>query len=456
MAMCNAAFRRDSRRLAGLGLIGLGLNQLGLNQLGLNQLGLNQLGLNQLGCVLLACSVLVSPASLLAQPPRKNPPPDQASRSEASRSEASRSEASRSEASRSEASRSEASRGASPPARDDTLVPQVLLNLLHAPEVQQELHVTGGKLSSLEELFEELDGDCWRARNLPPAQQRQVTARAEARARQWLQKHLPAADQERIEQLERRAQGTRMLLRADVARQLQLTAEKRRELVQVAQGTETALQKVQTALRAGKSDDALQAELLAAQQRERQALRQFLTPEQTQRLSKLIGPDFDTSQLQRIYPLAPELQPAENWLNSPPLTLRELRGKVVLLHFYAFQCINCQRNLPIYSGWHEKFKDRGVVVLGIQTPETQAERDPAAVRAAAAQERIAYPVLVDLDSANWKAWSNTMWPTVYVIDQDGYIRSWWQGELKWEGATRDKQLEDLVEQLLSDREKASE
>ena len=91
-----------------------------------------------------------------------------------------------------------------------------------------------------------------------------------------------------------------------------------------------------------------------------------------------------------------------------------------------------------------------MVVIGIQTPETQHEQDPSAVRSAAAKQNLLFPILVDLDKANWKSWANTMWPSIYVIDQDGYLRHWWQGELNWKGATGDQTIDRVVQQLLSE------
>ena len=91
-----------------------------------------------------------------------------------------------------------------------------------------------------------------------------------------------------------------------------------------------------------------------------------------------------------------------------------------------------------------------MAVIGIQTPETQREQDPSAVRSAAAKQKLLFPILVDLDKANWKSWANTMWPSIYVIDQDGYLRHWWQGELNWKGATGDQTIDRVVQQLLSE------
>mgnify|MGYP003467310104 FL=1 len=98
-----------------------------------------------------------------------------------------------------------------------------------------------------------------------------------------------------------------------------------------------------------------------------------------------------------------------------------------------------------------QLREKGVEVIGIQTPETSQERDPAAVKSAAASRKLEFPILVDLESKNWGAWGNTMWPTVYVVDKNGYIRHWWQGELNWKGATADKTIENVVQKLLDER-----
>ncbi len=188
---------------------------------------------------------------------------------------------------------------------------------------------------------------------------------------------------------------------------------------------------------------------------EQSLLKTLLRPEQQQLLTKSLGAPFETSQLKRIYPMAPELVDVENWVNSSPLKLKELRGKVVVVHFYAFQCHNCHANFPHYNKWHEDFPSDQLALIGIQTPETSSERDPNAVRSAAKEQGFKFPVLIDLKSANWKNWSNTMWPTVYVIDKKGYIRYVWQGELNWNGATQDQTIHALIEELIAEEDSAS-
>jgi peroxiredoxin len=132
------------------------------------------------------------------------------------------------------------------------------------------------------------------------------------------------------------------------------------------------------------------------------------------------------------------------------LQLADLKGKVVAVHFYAFQCINCRRNLPHYNTWFSDYEDQGLVVIGIQTPETAAERSAEKVAAAMEAEGIRYPVLMDGQSTNWQAWANTMWPTVYLIDKRGYLRRWWQGELNWKDTPGEQQMRQTIEQLLAE------
>ena len=135
---------------------------------------------------------------------------------------------------------------------------------------------------------------------------------------------------------------------------------------------------------------------------------------------------------------APEIRGVDEWINSAPLTLADLRGKVVALHFFTFGCINCVHNQPAYKDWHERFSGKGAVVLGIQTPEGDGDRKLESIRKAIQDQGIAYPVAVDNAKENWNAWANHMWPSVYLIDKEGYVRWWWYGELNWQGAQGEK------------------
>jgi peroxiredoxin len=241
-----------------------------------------------------------------------------------------------------------------------------------------------------------------------------------------------------------------MLLRQDIAQPLKLSSGQQSQFAELAKEVDQAQQALQTGTTKGEPSNDLIEAAQRATQAERKAVTTLLQPDQQRKIGEITGPAFDTQQLQRIYPMAPELIPGSEWFNSEPLTLESLRGKVVLVHFYAFQCHNCQANFGIYRRWHEKLREQGVVVIGIQTPETQPERDPTAICKAATDNRLEFPILMDLKSENWKAWGNTMWPTVYVIDKKGYLRHWWQGELNWQGATGDQTIERIADDLLKE------
>jgi len=111
------------------------------------------------------------------------------------------------------------------------------------------------------------------------------------------------------------------------------------------------------------------------------------------------------------------------WLNSDiPLRLANLRGSVVLLEFWTFDCINCIRTLPYVERWYQTYRDQGLVVVGIHYPEFNYERDPQNVVAAAQRLGVTYPIGLDNDAATWSAYNQRFWPTLYAIDKRGHIR----------------------------------
>ncbi len=332
-----------------------------------------------------------------------------------------------------------------------SLVPRQVLPLLHTPEIHQELKFSKTQVAELESLFSEIDGSWFQSRILPAEKQLPILDSIDQRVHKWLADHTTKQQRDRLSQIELQAQSVRMLLREDLAEQLKLESSQQSRFAELAKTTTAAQAALQTALNQGESSDDLQKKATAAAKAEQDAVKKVLKLEQQKRLAQLLGEPFELSKLDRIYPMAPEFVPVESWVNSKPLTLKELRGKVVLVHFYAFQCHNCHANFEIYRRWHDQLRSKGVEVVGIQTPETSQERDPAAVKSAAGERKLEFPILVDLESKNWAAWGNTMWPTVYVIDRNGYIRHWWQGELNWKGATADKTIENVVEKLLAER-----
>ena len=140
----------------------------------------------------------------------------------------------------------------------------------------------------------------------------------------------------------------------------------------------------------------------------------------------------------------PSLAGATQWLNSPPLTAPSLRGKVVLVDFWTYSCINCIRSLPYVRAWADKYKDHGLVVIGVHAPEFAFEKEPQNVIKAVKDLGVNYPVALDNDYAIWKGFSNEYWPAHYFIDTQGQIRHHHFGEGEYE------QSEDVIRQLLTD------
>jgi thiol-disulfide isomerase/thioredoxin len=126
-------------------------------------------------------------------------------------------------------------------------------------------------------------------------------------------------------------------------------------------------------------------------------------------------------------PLA-SLGGATAWLNSPPLTAEGLRGKVVLVDFWTYSCINCLRTLPYVKGWYAKYRDHGLVVIGVHSPEFAFERNVDNVRQAVHDLGVAYPVPLDNQFTIWRAFNNQFWPADYVIDATGKLRAQHEGE----------------------------
>ena len=142
--------------------------------------------------------------------------------------------------------------------------------------------------------------------------------------------------------------------------------------------------------------------------------------------------------------VAAELSGATGWLNSSPLTLQSLRGKVVLVDFWTFACINCQRALPHVRAWAEKYKDQGLVVSGVHAPEFAFERKLGNVKRAVGELGLSFPIAIDNDFAIWRAFSNQYWPANYFIDAQGRIRFHHFGEGEYERS------EQVIQQLLQE------
>ena len=141
---------------------------------------------------------------------------------------------------------------------------------------------------------------------------------------------------------------------------------------------------------------------------------------------------------------APDFILGGQWINTKPLTMKELRGKVVLVDFWTYTCINCIRTLPYIKAWNEKYKDKGLVIVGVHTPEFAFEHETPNVEKAVKDFGITYSVMQDNDYATWNAYSNHYWPAHYLIDKNGKIRDTHFGEGNYD------ETEAMIQKLLEE------
>jgi thiol-disulfide isomerase/thioredoxin len=142
---------------------------------------------------------------------------------------------------------------------------------------------------------------------------------------------------------------------------------------------------------------------------------------------------------------APEFVGISAWLNSPPLTVESIRGKVVLVQFWTYSCINCLRTLPYVTKWHEQYKDKGLVVVGVHTPEFAFEKERANVETAIKRLGIHYPVAQDNQYRTWRAFGNQYWPAAYLVDRSGTVVTTRFGEGGYQ------QMENAIARLVGER-----
>lgn len=177
------------------------------------------------------------------------------------------------------------------------------------------------------------------------------------------------------------------------------------------------------------------------------ALKNISSP--SQNTSVMGKPSFDTQKGR----MAPEVISGGQWFNLPEgktsLTMADLKGKVVLIDFWTYSCINCQRTFPYLKDWWTKYKDQGLVIIGVHTPEFEFEKDAKNVAQALQDFGLTYPVVQDNNFSTWKAYGNDSWPAEYLIDKDGHIRSYERGEGGY--AEKEKNIQILLNEIDSEK-----
>ena len=141
-------------------------------------------------------------------------------------------------------------------------------------------------------------------------------------------------------------------------------------------------------------------------------------------------------------PLAPDFVGITQWINSQPLSLGDLKGKVVLVDFWTYSCINCRRTQPYLQDWNTKYSGSGLVIVGVHSPEFEFEKVESNVRDATVRQRVSWPVAMDNDFATWRAYRNRYWPHKFLIDHNGVIRYDHIGEGAYEETER--QIRNLL------------
>jgi peroxiredoxin len=322
--------------------------------------------------------------------------------------------------------------------------------LLHEPAARAELKLSAEQQKSFQSLIDGLDLRFFPLRNQGDAAFGKGLAQLVSEAHDQLPKLVNTAQVHRLDEILLRQLGVPGLLKEPVATRMAFSTTQRSGLETIIHDGQAKLSDLEQRVSKGEPRGPLEKSYSETQVEMQKQVLALLTPEQKTTWKELVGADFDTSQLGHAGFKAPELIDSGKWLNGGPLRLEKLRGKVVVLHFYACDCGNCINNLPWYKKWHEQFHSDAFEMIGIHTPETSNEREVPHVQEAAQKEKLAFPILIDDRQANWNAWGNGIWPAVYLIDKQGYLRRYWLGELNWQGGNGEEQMRHSIEALLKE------
>jgi thiol-disulfide isomerase/thioredoxin len=327
-------------------------------------------------------------------------------------------------------------------------IPHPLTSLLRAEQVRHELDITTTQIDDVERAIDSIELPLWRLRDLPNQSRNEQAGLLVRQLKNELLKILTPQQMERLNQLTWQAIGIASVLEPQVASKMNLSDEQVSKIsifLNASYAEMAALQR-NTAVYSGRNQVAYIRKL--RQETEKKVF-SVLNNYQQVTLRRLMGRTFDLSGVRTIACKAPEFK-VGTWINKPKVTLSELTGKVTVIHFYAFGCGNCIRTLPYYNKWRKHFPSSVFQIVGIHRPEMQQERDIDKVKKKAAEAGIEYPVAIDNESLMWNAWANHVWPSIYLIDKNGYVRYWWYGELNWQGAESEKYLRSKIQDLIDE------
>jgi peroxiredoxin len=327
-----------------------------------------------------------------------------------------------------------------PPLTDPTII------LVRDDAVREELACTDEQRKSLDDLLRKHNRMLLAIRDVSPSGADSTAQPALKEIRTELAKMFTKEQKIRLQGLTLQAQGYDALLRKDIIDALKLTEKQQTELTDLSTRFRNRLHDLQQSGR-----EMLDQELPKLNAERHKDVVAILSPKQQDSYGRLLGEPFDFKRVVKSPAWAPEFEGIEEWINSDPLTLESLRGKVVVVHFFAFGCSNCINNYPWYREWHDAFQGQDVALIGIHTPETQTEEDNDLLRESMKNRDLKFPVAVDKDKKMWTAWYNGIWTSVYIIDRQGRVRYWWYGELDWQGAGNQKVARKQIEELLAEQ-----
>lgn len=326
--------------------------------------------------------------------------------------------------------------------------------LIQDKTIRSELIVTDEQRPALEQLCETLNPLLFAMRDVPAGttypEALAVAAQISDKLKE-LDSILSESQQQRIEQLRLQHEGIGALFYPEIQSQLKLTAEQIGQINQIHAQSLTQQKEITQQKSTNQNEKPPAIQIQEIQRQEAKDLFQTMSVTQRKQWRTILGKPFNFSRVRPLTFRVPELQNVTEWINTEPLSMESLRGRVVMVHFWTFECYNCVNNYPTYKKWIKRYDPEEVLILGIHTPENESEKNTEKVSKQMEQHGLSFAVAVDNDKANWNAWHNLWWPSVYLVDKKGRVRYWWYGELRWQGATGDQWITKRIEELRAEK-----
>lgn len=326
--------------------------------------------------------------------------------------------------------------------------------LIRDPAVREELTLSEDQAAGIRDLCDGLDEHLFALRDQPavPSDPKAIEhVRAVAKAMESLPTILNPLQQKRLQELAFQFEGAMALFRPAPAEHLGLSEVQKGRMQAIYRQSLRLQEELRRRLEESGDSSQYSQQAEQIQIRLRQQFLMTLTESQLVVWQGLLGEAFDFSQTQPLSFRAPEAEQATGWFHTKPLSMKKLSGSVVAVIFFSLGSRECAADYPVYKLWARQYNPKEVVVLGVHTPSSEGGEDSAALQKVIQQEGLEFPIAVDGKKAVWGAWSNSICPSVYLVDKVGRVRYWWYGPLQKEGATGDQWLTERIEGLRSER-----